>query len=59
MCQRGGGGNDVRGRDGGPAERENRSPDLDDGSPPVIQFRVVGQVAKHGGRGSWWRGQFD
>jgi hypothetical protein len=35
-------------RHGGPAGRENRSPELNDGSPPVIWFRVVGEVAKHG-----------
>jgi hypothetical protein len=38
-CQQGGGG------DEGAAGRENRSPELDDGSPPVIRFRVVGVVA--------------
>jgi hypothetical protein len=32
-------GNDVRGeRDGGPPGRENRSPELDGDSPPVIRF---------------------
>jgi hypothetical protein len=41
----GGGGDDVRGEDGRPAKRENRSPELDDGSPPVIRFRVVWVVA--------------
>jgi hypothetical protein len=35
-------------RRGGSAGRENRSPELNDGSPPVIWFRVVGEVAKHG-----------
>jgi hypothetical protein len=44
MCQRGGGGNGVRG-DGGPPGRENQSLELDDSPPPVIRFRVVGEVA--------------
>jgi hypothetical protein len=48
MFYRGGGGNNIRGEDGGPAGRENRSPELDCGSPPVIRFRVVGEVVKHG-----------
>jgi hypothetical protein len=30
------------------AGRENRSPEFDGGSPPVIRFWVVGEVAKHG-----------
>jgi hypothetical protein len=33
---------------GAPAGRENRSPELDDGSPPTTRFRVVGEVVKHG-----------
>jgi hypothetical protein len=41
-------GNGVRGsRRGRPAGRKNRSPELDGGSPLVIRFRVVGEVAKH------------
>jgi hypothetical protein len=38
----------VLGGDGGPARRENRSPEFDDGSPPMIRFWVVGEVTKHG-----------
>jgi hypothetical protein len=39
-------GNNVRGeRDGGPPGRENPSPELDGGSPPVIRFGVVEEVA--------------
>jgi hypothetical protein len=34
--------------DGGFRWKENRSPELDGGSPPVIRSRVVGEVAKHG-----------
>jgi hypothetical protein len=33
---------------GGFGREENRPPEFDDGSPPVIRFRVVGSVAKHG-----------
>jgi hypothetical protein len=43
-----GGRNDVRGVTGGSAGRENRSPKLDDGSPPVTRFWVVGELVKHG-----------
>jgi hypothetical protein len=44
---------------GGFGREENRSPELDDGSPPVIRFWAAGDVVKHGwGWGSWWRGQF-
>jgi hypothetical protein len=42
------GGNDGRGVTGGSAGRENRSPELGDGSPSATRFRVVGEVVKHG-----------
>jgi hypothetical protein len=38
----------LGGETGGPSTRENRSPDFDGDSPPVIRFRVVREVAKHG-----------
>jgi hypothetical protein len=47
------GGDSVRGGGdggggGGFGREENRLPEFDGGSPPVIRFRVVGSVAKHG-----------
>jgi hypothetical protein len=47
-CASEGGGDGVRGGDGGFGREENRPPEFDGGSPSVTRFLAVGEVAKYG-----------
>jgi hypothetical protein len=42
------GGETALGGRRGVGRKENRSPEFDGGSSPVIRLRVVGEVVKHG-----------